>query len=173
MPFSEKKLQRFFKLFFSETLFKVYTIYQNNASIILGKHWINHVLRTEYPPRLPFLVKLHSNHLKYVSIPAWFSHNLPEKILSDTGTRFNQCFPNLDLCIIIDLSIKKSYAIIISHSFFKNKWIVICSTPWYNNTKKKRSFILWKTQRLVFALTANKRNRQKQYLNNSAFPYRF
>ena len=38
--------------------------------VYFGNHRINHVLRTEHPSRLPFLVKLHSNHLKYVGIPA-------------------------------------------------------------------------------------------------------
>ena len=42
-----------------------------------------------------FFDKLLSKSLKYVSITADFSTNLPEKFLRDMGTRFNQCFPSL------------------------------------------------------------------------------
>ena len=61
----------------------------------LRNHWINHVLRTEYPSRVFFFDKLLSKPLKYVSITADFSPNLPEKSLRDLGTRFNQCFLNI------------------------------------------------------------------------------
>ena len=70
-------------------------IYQGlikNKEKLLRNHWLNHALRAWHSSCLSFFVKLHSNRLKYDSIPARFSCNLPEKILRNMSTRFNQCF---------------------------------------------------------------------------------
>ena len=50
---------------------------------------------------LSFFVKLHSNRLKHVSISARFSHNLPEKILRNTSTRFTHCFLKRIIAVLV------------------------------------------------------------------------